>query len=57
MAELKPCPFCGSKAVSAIDFVQYKYGVYCINCDACGPMAKTKQRAIDAWNKRSQYEL
>lgn len=53
MAELKPCPFCGCPD----NTVYCDGGFYaeCGNpdCDAFGPTRKTKQQAIDAWNKRS----
>ena len=48
MAELKPCPFCGSKNVGDMNG-----WVQCFNCNAGGPNGNTKQQAVDAWNKRS----
>lgn len=48
--ELKPCPFCGSK-----DILESGYQVNwitCLNCECDGPLEKTKQEAIKAWNKR-----
>ena len=58
MAELKPCPFCGSdniRQVCTSDF-DGSYMVFSMRCDSCGTMIgwqKTRKQAIDAWNKRS----
>lgn len=53
MEELKPCPFCGSKA----HVVDYGTGVV-IECESpddhvAGVEAKTKAEAIMLWNRRS----
>ena len=57
MAELKPCPFCGSKKVKVNQFKEY---VECDRCGATGPFISnqflfrtTSKKAIAAWNKRS----
>lgn len=55
MNELKPCPFCG-RNTTHVDRYQcddewWAY-VECIECMAIGPIAKLKQQAIDAWNRR-----
>jgi len=53
---LKPCPFCGSK--TAPKLVEYcaKWYVCCetrVNgCGADFDTFKTRQQAIDAWNRR-----
>ena len=52
MAELKPCPFCGSKA----KYGENCYGqffVWCTNddCDA-RIFAKSPEEAAEAWNRR-----
>ena len=57
MAELKPCPFCGSDTGLYIEsdqdgYMMFYYG-HCMNCDTKGPALQTRQQAIDAWNKRS----
>lgn len=57
MAELKPCPFCGKKN-PIVDVFNLEsgivYQVYCNQCGGCGPdYGSSKERAIDAWNKRS----
>jgi len=63
---LRPCPFCGNKAVAFKDNYN-KCGVYCSSCNAMigvklecdtelvdGWRAEfdTKEQAIAAWNKR-----
>lgn len=57
MAELKPCPFCGSEDLH-IDYEiengsPKTFYVVCMNCFAQGPFHYTEKIAIDAWNKRS----
>ena len=54
MAELKPCPFCGSERILLRGIVWLNN--YCITCPKCGAESgykPTEQQAIDAWNKRS----
>lgn len=54
MAELKPCK-CGCTYNIFIkqDMVTGLYFVLCENCKKSTGLFKTKQQAIDAWNKRS----
>jgi len=54
MPELKKCPFCGSEKLTIRnnDWLG-KWNVECNICSATTGLAKNKQRAIDAWNKRS----
>ena len=54
MAELKLCPFCGEEATIFRD--KDVFYAECCNpdCDAFGPSRKTKQQAIDAWNRRKK---
>lgn len=53
MTELKPCPFCGGKAI----LVEFEYSketfVRCENrcCEQC-IIHQTKAEAIEAWNRR-----
>lgn len=58
--KLKPCPFCGGKA-RIVDFMNYDYEkrfeVCCSNMD-CFILphtreSATKQKAIEAWNRRA----
>lgn len=60
MTGLKPCPFaCKGKTVSVYDFQNYytlpwRWRVKCDKCGAEGPIADSKQQAIDAWNRRDK---
>ena len=60
MEELKPCPFCGDyPTIDAMrDIVEYSWYVSCDNMQCLvRPITditiKTKQQAIDAWNRRA----
>ena len=67
MAELKPCPFaCKGKTARVYDFqncslydfqdyhtLSWRWRVKCDKCGAEGPIADSKEEAIDAWNKRN----
>lgn len=57
-AELKPCPFCGSKAEYAfrdVQFSKWKHHIECtsMTCRVEGPLESSKARAIDVWNTRA----
>lgn len=53
--KLKPCPFCGGKAMIDSDYIfKNSWKVFCRNC-GCGTGiydGKTPQRAAEAWNRR-----
>lgn len=58
-AELKPCPFCGSKVISTVgipvDGEQppfYGYFCRCDNCKSTGPRDKSIAEARYSWNLR-----
>ena len=59
MAELKACPFCGSKDLTKrIDYETGGIFITCCNCYAGGPQEGTDTNIeikdyMDAWNKRS----
>ena len=68
--ELKPCPFCGGKAVLQID-VRYPrpqreprraYEVFCVN-NACvlykadDKYFLNRKKAVEAWNTRYESEV
>ena len=50
--ELKPCPFCGGKAISLKDKYYHIYSVACTECDAGTNTYGVEQAAIYAWNNR-----
>jgi len=53
MEELKPCPFCGGKAVIL------KENMYSVRCNSCfigTDFCFTEQEAITAWNRRTTNE-
>lgn len=53
MIELKPCPFCGCKALIV---GERRYGVFVVACSQCtaeGPASiASKRDAAKFWNKR-----
>lgn len=49
--KLKPCPFCGGKAVTNIDETG-KYKVFCTSCIAKTDTYTNETYAIQAWNRR-----
>lgn len=61
--ELKPCPFCGGKAVDLVigDTSRLTY-VFCKECRARGATFGTcatycaTDKAIEAWNRRAEDE-
>ena len=46
--ELKPCPFCGGKAV----IFKYFWSVRCEDCLVETSIFETKEEATEAWNRR-----
>lgn len=51
---IKPCPFCGGKAEiygGRASNGEPLYWVWC-GCHANGPIKRTRQGALAAWNKR-----
>lgn len=48
--KLKPCPFCGGKAV--VHTLGTGYIVECLKCDVTTAYEDTKAEAIAAWNRR-----
>ena len=59
--ELKPCPFCGSKARMFFDNYSVGYGVYCLRekeglpCSAAVLAVYSDEvKAAEAWNRRAK---
>lgn len=54
--ELKPCPFCGGKAVLIRDRDAFK--IYCTNrsCDAQYGWCADEEYTIDGWNRRNHND-
>jgi Lar family restriction alleviation protein len=53
--ELKPCPFCGEKAVLEDTVTGIKtvlYYVSCLNCPATMEFSSSKEESAKAWNQR-----
>lgn len=50
MSEIKPCPFCDSKATynNPVDF----WTVVCSQCKAQTALFNTATQALEAWNMR-----
>lgn len=57
--KLKPCPFCGGKAILsgshtvADETFELRF-VFCESCCTETRLYSTKQKAIDAWNRRAE---
>lgn len=49
---LKPCPFCGGKAILSEDKRYNVHSVFCNECYIETSLQNTEQEAIDAWNTR-----
>ena len=52
MAEPKTCPFCGGKDLTMVNDENHFF-VGCYTCTTCGPVGKTEEEAIEAWNRRA----
>ena len=53
MAELKPCPFCGSDELW-VDEIGGAYAcVTCANCGCDGPGGMNTEEAYALWNRRA----
>ena len=50
--KLKPCPFCGGEGV-VYGFSDYDYRrVICKDCGGSTEYSDTREKAIEAWNRR-----
>lgn len=52
MKELKPCPFCGGEAGLFAYEIFVEYSVYCKSCHNGTDEYRSKEGAIEAWNRR-----
>ena len=53
--ELKDCPFCATAdQIEIEDVTTETYAVWCRNCGALGPLAISKDGAIECWNSRGR---
>lgn len=55
---LKPCPFCGGKAIPQKvkgDF-DYPCNIFCHDCSAIKGGYSTIEKAIESWNRRMNDE-
>ena len=54
-AELKPCPFCGGKAILECEEemgIGPEWLVVCLGCHMEGAWFSSKAKATEAWNTR-----
>ncbi len=51
--KLKPCPFCGGKAeMFSLKYMANEHFVRCSQCDSSTHGQKTKEEAMEIWNRR-----
>ena len=55
MAELKPCPFCGSNRIS-VEYLYFRPYIICEKCHAQIPCYNTHPKAKEAWNRRADND-
>ena len=53
MAELKPCPFCGSEDLKIYSNAFENYYVVCLGCGASGRNYRSVEKAKEVWNRRA----
>lgn len=54
--DMKPCPFCGRKDGFQVKPVWKSFRFVACQCKAAGPVMKTEEEAIEAWNRRPKHE-
>jgi len=53
-SEIKPCPICGATWKHGVSLTKFN-DAWAVGCDKCGwpgPLADTKEEAIELWNRR-----
>ena len=60
MNEIRPCPFCGGKAVcidrTIPDKSKPRFSILCDSCKAATCWIDTEEHAIEAWNRRKEED-
>ena len=60
MFDLKPCPFCGCKSVEVLmdehENPEYPWFTQCQMCGAGAERGRTKENAVEAWNRRQTMD-
>ena len=51
--ELNPCPYCGSHGLCVISSKTGSFWVWCTTCEATSSTERTREDAIEAWNRVS----
>lgn len=52
MEDLKPCPFCGNRAESNLDYYTNSINILCPQCGGSSAQFWEEEPAIEAWNRR-----
>jgi len=57
LKDARACPFCDGTVFALTDWKEIVHTrhpfwrIYCVRCGTLGPVANTKQQAIDYWNR------
>ena len=54
--ELKPCPFHKEEQPAEIKNLSIAWWVKCSYCNTDGPKCRSREEAIEAWNRRQPHE-
>ncbi len=52
MVVAKSCPFCGNQHVETSEIDINEWMVECMDCHATGPIGRTADLSVTAWNRR-----
>lgn len=57
--KLKPFPFCGCTGVEILEdenkSLYYRYMAQCQKCGANAKLGRTKEEAVEAWNRSAEH--